>query len=134
MKTVIVLIIALSMASLAVTAPIENVTSSAMMQGDSAIFNLDFFDPFDLPIFDVSIEARISNFHELYSIPLDHVDFPPYYLNTYEGSWPFEEPISVIEYYGRVEAETLVITQSFRNTGNQFPPEMMDRTLEWHLK
>ena len=31
----------------------------------------------------------------------------------------------MIEYYGRVEAETLVITQSFRNTGNQFPPEMV---------
>ncbi len=113
------------MASLAVAGPIENVTSSALMPGDSVIFNLDFLDPFGLPIFDVSIQSRISNFPEIYSIPLEHLDFPPYYLNTYEGSWIFEQPVSVIEYYGRVEAETLVITQSFRNTGNQFPPEMM---------
>lgn len=124
MKTVIAFLIALSIASTAVAAPIENVTSSALMPGDSVIFNLDFLDPFGLPFFDVSVQARISNFPEIYSIPLEHVDFPPYYLNTYEGSWPFEEPVSVIEYYGRVEAETLVITQSFRNTGNQFPPEM----------
>ncbi len=124
MKTVIVFLIALSIASTAVAAPIENVTSSALMPGDSVVFNLDFLDPFGLPIFDVSIQARISNFPESYSIPLEHLDFPPYYLNTYGGSWIFEEPVSVIEYYGRVEAETLAITQSFRNTGNQFPPEM----------
>lgn len=125
MKTVIVFLIALSIASMAVAAPIENVTSSALMPGDSVVFNLDFLDPFGLPIFDVSIQSRISNFPEIHSIPLEHLDFPPYYLNTYEGSWIFEEPVSVIEYYGRVEADTLVITQSFRNTGNQFPPEMM---------
>lgn len=125
MKTVIVFLIALSIASTAVAAPIDNVTSSALMPGNSVVFNLDFLDPLGLPIFDVSIQSRISNFPEIYSIPLEHVDFPPYYLNTYEGNWIFEEPVSVIEYYGRVEAETLVITQSFRNTGNQFPPEMM---------
>jgi hypothetical protein len=125
MKTVIIFLIALSIASTAVAAPIENVTSSALMPGDSVVFNLDFLDPFGLPIFDVSIQARISNFPETYSVPLEHVDFPPYYLNTYAGSWIFEEPVSVIEYYGRVEAETLVMTQSFRNTGNQFPPEMV---------
>ena len=125
MKDLLVFLIALSIASMAIAAPIENVTSSALMPEDSVVFNLDFLDPFDLPIFDVSIQARISNFPEIHSIPLEHLDFPPYYLNTYEGSWIFEEPVSVIEYYGRVEAETLVITQSFRNTGNQFPPEMM---------
>ncbi len=125
MKDLLVFLIALSIASMAIAAPIENVTSSALMPGDEILFNLDFLDPFGLPIFDVSIQARISNFPEIHSIPLEHLDFPPYYLNTYEGSWIFEEPVSVIEYYGRVEAETLVITQSFRNTGNQFPPEMM---------
>jgi hypothetical protein len=125
MKAVIVLLIALLIASPAMAGPIENVTSSALMPEDSVIFNLDFLDPFGLPIFDVSIEARVSNFHELYSIPLEHIDFPPYYMNTYQGGWIFEQPVSVIEYYGRVEADTLVITQSFKNTGNQFPPEMM---------
>ncbi len=124
MKKIIPLLIALSIASSVIASPIDNVTSSALMPGDSVVFNLDFLDPFGLPFFDVSIQARISNFPEICSIPLEHVDFPPYYLNTYEGSWIFEEPTSVIEYYGRVEAETLVITQSFRNTGNQFPPEM----------
>lgn len=106
-------------------APVDHVVSSAIMAGDSVTFNLDFIDPFGLPAFDVTVEARVSNFNETYSIPMQHVDYPPYYINTYEGGWVFEEPTSVIEFYGRVEAETLVVTQSFRNTGNQFPPEMM---------
>jgi hypothetical protein len=106
-------------------APVDHVVSSALMAGDSVTFNLDFIDPFGLPFFDVTVEARVSNLNETYSIPTQHIDYPPYYMNTYEGGWVFEEPTSVIEFFGRVEAETLLVTQSFRNTGNQFPPEMM---------
>ena len=125
MKSIITSVIMLAAIATARGAPIDNVVSSALMEGDSVTFNLDFMDPFGLPIFDVTVEARVSTFNETYSIPMQHIDFPPYYVNTYEGGWRFEEPSSVIEFYGRVEAETLVITQSYRNTGNQFPPDMV---------
>jgi len=77
MKKNITFLIVLSIAPLTIAAPIDNVTSSALMPGDSAVFNLDFLDPFGLPFFDVSIQARVSTFNEVYSIPLEHVDFPP---------------------------------------------------------
>jgi hypothetical protein len=124
MKTIITAAIVLMLLATAHSGPLDNVVSSALMEGDSVTFDLDFIDPFGLPVFDVTVEARVSTFNETYSIPMQHIDYPPYYINTYEGGWIFEEPTSVIEFYGRVEAETLLITQSYRNTGNQFPPDM----------
>jgi len=93
------------------------------MPGDSAIFNFDFIDPFGLPGIQYSVHAKSGGANEEYVIPMSHVDFPPYYINTYEGSWVFEEPGAAISYYGRAEADTFVMTQSYKNGGNQFPPD-----------
>ncbi len=103
-------------------APIENVTSSAFMPGDSAVVNLDFIDPFGLPLYDAVIKARPAGANFDSSFVLSHVPDDPYYLTTYEGVMHFAEPAGPIEFYGRIEADTLVATQSYENSSNQFPP------------
>jgi hypothetical protein len=103
-------------------APIENVTSSAFMPGDSAIVNLDFIDPFGLPLYDAVIKARPAGANFDSTILLSHVPDDPYYLTTFEGVMHFAEPAGPIEFYGRIEADTLVATQSYKNSSNQFPP------------
>ena len=121
MKASCICILLLCAASLS-GAPIENVTSSALMPGDSAIFNLDFIDPFGLPLFDVMMKALPSEAAEESTIVLDHVESDPHYLNTYAGTMHFDNPSGPIQFYGRVAADTFVITQSFFNSGDQFPP------------
>jgi len=123
MKSIKAILILTVMISSANAQPIRGVRSSALMPGDSAIFNVDFLDPFGLPGYDVSVRARMGMGDEEYSIPLSHANFPPYYVNTYEGSWVFEEPTASISFYGRVDADTIVISQSYKNSGNQMPPD-----------
>jgi hypothetical protein len=115
--------IILMTAAVIYAAPIDNVTSSAFMPGDSAIFNLDFGDPFGLPFFNVMIDARNANDAQTRIIPMTHADPDPHYLTTYIGSAVFDTPAATIEYFGRVEADTFVLTQSYKNTANQFPPD-----------
>jgi hypothetical protein len=103
-------------------APIENVTSSALMPGDSAIVNLDFIDPYGLSFYDAIIKARPSGANVDSTIILSHVAPDPYYLTTFEGALHFTNPSGPIQYYGRIAADTLVATQSYKNTSNQFPP------------
>ena len=122
-NVIVMVIILLLTTAVAYAAPIDNVTSSAFMPGDSAIFNLDFVDPFGLNFFNVMINARNSGSTQNINIPLAHSDLDPYYLTTYFGNAIFNNPASTIEYYGRVEADTFVITQSYKNTANQFPPD-----------
>ena len=110
-------------AAVTYAAPIDNVTSSAFMPGDSAVFNLDFVDPFGLPVFDVMINARYVDIPETRVIPMTHADPDPHYLMTYVGSAIFDTPAATIEYFGRVEADTFVLTQSYKNADNQFPPD-----------
>lgn len=118
----IVIIILLMASGQTYTAPLDNVTSSALMPGDSAKFNMDFIDPFGLPIYDITLHARAGNSDNEYSTPMTHVDPDPRYLNTYEGSIQFNNPSGQIQYYGRVAGDTLVITQSYKNANDQFPP------------
>ncbi len=103
-------------------APIENVTSSALMPGDSAIFNLDFIDPFGLPFYNAMIKARPAGATADSSTTLTHVPTDPFYLTTLEGTMHFTNPAGPIPFYARIEADTLVATQSYENTSNQFPP------------
>lgn len=123
MKILIVCLITVMSISAAFAQPLTGTRSSALMPGDSAIFNTEFIDPLGLPGFQVSIRARSGGANEEYSIPLSHIDFPPYYVNTYAGSWVFEEPGAAISYYARAEADTFLISQSYKNTGNNMPPE-----------
>ena len=123
MKSLIKLLLPLALVSAASAQPLSGVRSSAMMPGDSVIFNMDFVDPYGLPGIEYSIRARSGMGDEEYVIPLTHVNFPPYYVNTYEGSLGFEEPGAAISYYGRAETDTFVITQSYKNSGNQMPPD-----------
>jgi len=115
-----VIIAILMAASTLFAAPIENVTSSALMDGDSALFNLDFIDPFGIPLYDVILKAKAGAAE--YADTLSHVEGDPRYAVTYEGTINFDNPSGTIEYYGRVEADTLVATQSYKNAANQFPP------------
>jgi len=101
-------------------APLNNLTSSAYMAGDSVIYNLDFIDPFGLPVYDISVKSK-SGSNE-YTTVLDHLGTPPYYLTTYEGTALYQNPSDQIEYYGRVEADTFILTRSYKNQDNQFPP------------
>ena len=103
-------------------APIENVVSSALMPGDSAIVNLDFIDPYGLPFYDAIIKARPSGATADSTIILSHAAPDPFYLTTFEGAMHFTNPAGPIQYYGRIAADTLVATQSYKNTSNQFPP------------
>jgi hypothetical protein len=103
-------------------APISNVTSSAWMPGDSAIVNLDFIDPFGLSLYDVMVKARPSGATTDSTIIMSHVPTDPYYLTTFEGAMHFANPSGPIQYYARIAADTLVATQSYKNTANQFPP------------
>jgi|GEM_PF-2483346 len=120
MKNATVLIIIMAIAVTAYPAPVDNVVSSALIPGDSVVYNLDFIDPFGLPIFDVMVKSRMGGTE--YTTALDHVGTPPHYLNTYEGVETYSSPSGEIEFYGRVEADTLLITQSYKNQTNQFPP------------
>ena len=120
MKIVTVLTVVMAVAFTANTAPVDNVVSSALIPGDSVVYNLDFIDPFGLPIFDVMVKSRMGNTE--HTTMMDHVGTPPHYLNTYEGVETYSSPSGEIEFYGRVEADTLLITQSYKNEGNQFPP------------
>ncbi|MEE9554043.1 MAG: FlgD immunoglobulin-like domain containing protein [candidate division Zixibacteria bacterium] len=123
MKKLITIFILIIAASSVYAQPISNVRSSALTDESTVVFNLDFIDPFGLPGIDISIIARMGTQHEEFEIPLTHVNFPPYYENTYEAEWIFEEPGASITYYGRAQADTLVITQSYKNAGNQMPPD-----------
>ncbi|UCC80764.1 MAG: T9SS type A sorting domain-containing protein [Candidatus Zixiibacteriota bacterium] len=120
MKTATVLTIIMAIAVTANPAPVDNVVSSAFMFGDSVMYNLDFIDPFGLPIFDVMVNSKLGNTE--YTTALDHIGTPPHYINTYEGLQTYSNPSGEIEFYGRVEADTLLITQSYKNQSNQFPP------------
>ena len=113
---------ALILYSSAIAAPIENVTSSALMPGDSAVFNLDFVDTFGLPFYNSLIKARPVGANADSSIVLSHVPTDPFYLTTLEGTMHFANPAGPIPFYARIEADTLVATQSYENTSNQFPP------------
>jgi hypothetical protein len=53
---------------------------------------------------------------------MSHVPADPLYLNTFEGSIGFSNPQGTIQYFARVEGDTLVATQSYFNSANQFPP------------
>jgi hypothetical protein len=121
MKIVKALMVVTVIAGIANAAPIDYVVSSALMPGDSVVYNLDFMDPFGLPFFDVTVESRVGNTG--YSTTMNHIGTPPYYVNTYEGMEIYSNPTGGIEFYGRVEADTLLLTQSFKNTTNQFPPD-----------
>ncbi len=123
MKKLITILILVIAASSIYAQPISNVRSSALIDDATVVFNLDFIDPFGLPGIDLSIIARTGTQHEEYTIPLTHVNFPPYYESTYEAEWIFEEPGASITYYGRAEADTFLITQSYENGGNQMPPD-----------
>jgi hypothetical protein len=90
------------------------------MSGDSAIFNLDFIDPFGIPLYDVILKAKTSG--AVHSVVLNQIEGEPQYLTTFQNSVQFENPTGTIEYYGRVESDTLVATQSFKNATNGFPP------------
>jgi hypothetical protein len=103
-------------------APISNLSSSALMPGDSAIFNYDFVDPFGLPFYNLLLNAVVPGQSTIYTDTVNHVDISPYYPNTYQGAIHFNSPSGTIQYYGRVAADTLVATQSPKNTANQFPP------------
>ena len=103
-------------------APLSNVRSSALMAGDSAKFNLDFIDPFGLPFYDVMVKARPNNAASDSTIMMSHTDIDPRYLNTYEGTGHFSNPSGPIQFYGRIASDTLVMTQSYFNSANQFPP------------
>jgi hypothetical protein len=109
-------------ASTVFAAPIENVTSSALLPGDSAIFNLDFIDPFGIPLYDVILKAKSSG--NQYSDTMSHIEGDLHYATTFQGAIPFSDPSGMIEFYGRIEGDTLVATQSFKNASNQFPPEV----------
>lgn len=119
MKTAMIFVFTFLMILNVNAAPIYNVVSSALMPGDSAVYNLDFVDPFGLPIFDVMINSKIGDTE--YTTAMNHLGSPDY-LYTYEGSQSYANPSGEIEYYGRVEADTLLLTQSYKNDGNQFPP------------
>jgi hypothetical protein len=119
MKAVIILTALAAFAINVNSAPVDQVVSSALMPGDSVMYNLDFVDPFGLPIFDVMVNSRMGNTE--YTTTMDHLG-TPYYLNTYEGTQSYPNPSGIIEFYGRVEADTLLLTQSYKNDGNQFPP------------
>ena len=123
MKYLVTIFILMAAVVSAVAQPLSNVRSSALMPADSVEFNLDFIDPFGLPGIDLMIMARMGSQSEEYTIPLTHIDSPPYYDYTYEGGWAFEEPGAAISFYGRAEADTLVLTQSYKNSGNQMPPD-----------
>ena len=59
MKTVIIISLSALMFAGAQAAPIDNAVSSALMPGDSVVYNLDFIDPFGLPILDVMVNSRV---------------------------------------------------------------------------
>jgi hypothetical protein len=122
MKSISIILFVFLTAGVLYAAPIENLSSSALMPGDSAIFNLDFIDPFGLPLYDITINARVPGQSTDYIDTLDHAPIDPRYLNTYQGSIHFNTPSGTIQYYGRVAADTILTTQSYKNTGNQFPP------------
>ena len=121
MKTATIVAIILMISFSAYSAPVENVVSSALMSGDSVIYNLDFIDPFGLPILDVIVNSRMGNTE--FMTTMDHLGTPPHYINTYEGVQQYSNPSGSIEFYGRVEADTLLLTQSYKNSSNQFPPD-----------
>jgi len=121
MKIIMMLVVLAAFSLNANSAPVDNVVSSALMPGDSVVYNLDFIDPFGLPIFDVMIKSRMGSTE--HTTIMDHIGTPPHYLNTYEGVETYSSPSGEIEFYGRVEADTLLLTQSFKNAGNQFPPD-----------
>lgn len=123
MKSTLMIIFAILLTACSLpAAPISDVRSSALMPGDSAKFNLDFLDPFGLPLYDVMVKARPAGANADSTVILSHTDIDPRYLNTYEGVMHFSNPSGPIQFYGRVAAETLVTTQSYFNTANQFPP------------
>ncbi len=118
----LILILMAAMSISAVSAPIDNICSSALATNDSAKFNFDFIDPFGLPIFDVKLHARVGNANSDTSVTMMHFVDDPNYLNTYERTIWFPNPSGEIQFYGRVESDTLVLTQSYFNRANQFPP------------
>lgn len=122
MKILSILLASIVIVPMALGAPIDFVTSSALMPGDSALFNLDFVDPFGLPGYSIILNARQSGSGDQYQETMEHIGMPPYYTTTYRTSIAFDNPAGEIKFYGRVEADTFVITQSYDNPSNQFPP------------
>ncbi|UCE66663.1 MAG: T9SS type A sorting domain-containing protein [Candidatus Zixiibacteriota bacterium] len=120
MKTATVMVLFMAVAVTANSAPIDYVVSSALTPGDSVVYNLDFIDPFNLPIFDAEMKSKIANTE--YTTPMSEIPIPPYDIHTFEGVQVYSNPTGEIEFYGRVEADTLLITQSYKNQANQFPP------------
>jgi hypothetical protein len=53
---------------------------------------------------------------------MNHIEGDPRYITTFRGAVNFASHSGTIEYFGRIEGDTLVSTQSYKNTANQFPP------------
>ncbi len=121
-KTILILIL-MAAALTASAQPISGVRSSALMDDSSVLFNLDFIDPYGIPGIELSITARMGTQSEEYTFPLSRMDEPPYYDNTHEADWVFEEPGAAITFYARAQADTIILSQSYENSGNQFPPD-----------
>ena len=96
--------------------------SSAGVNNQTVLFNCDFFDPIGLPGVEVNLHYRPQMDSEFTSQTMQLMDEIPFYMMTYEtGVNYITDPFSV-EYYFSGGTDSIIATQSPKNTDDLFPP------------
>jgi len=90
--------------------------------GEPVYFNCDFLDPIGLPGVEVTLHHRAQSSDYFINRPMELISEPPYYVFTYEYEDYFDDDPGLLEYYFSAGTDTLVATQSPKNSNDQFPP------------
>lgn len=96
--------------------------SSAGAVGQDVIFNCDFYDPIGLPDVQVALRYRPQADEEFTDSRMEIIGEFPYYAFTYETEVDFGGNPGIVEYYFSGGTDSVMATQSPKNTDDQFPP------------
>ncbi len=97
-------------------------SSSAVVVGDSTIFNVDFFDPLGIPSYSVKVNYKGETDQEYTTADMELMLEFPYYATTFEHGVLFDQSPGLLNFYYSAGTDSLVATQSPMNTDDVFPP------------
>lgn len=96
--------------------------SSAGTLSSPVSFDCDFPDSFLGPGQNIYLNYKGQGDGNFIQAPMSLIGDTTYYEHTYEVDVNFSSNPGVLEFYFSAEAETIMATQSPRNSANQFPP------------
>jgi hypothetical protein len=97
-------------------------SGSAGVVNDTTMLNLDFFDPLGFPDYSVKVNYMGENDSEYTTAEMELMMEFPYYATTFKHGAVFTESPGMLNFYFSAGTDSLVATQSPKNTDDVFPP------------